>query len=241
MGQRERLQKVLSRSGVASRRSAEALIVAGRVTVNGHVAQLGSSADPERDRIAIDGKPLLQPPERIAIALHKPAGYVTTVRDDRGRRTVMVLAPDVPGLHPVGRLDFTTEGLLLMTNDGDLTLAVTHPRHQVEKTYLATVDGVPNEAALRALREGVDLDDGRTAPADAHVAGRDGGRAVVSLTLREGRNRQVRRMLETVGHRVRRLVRVSIGPIRLGGLKPGQWRALSPDEVEWLRKMAPAL
>lgn len=194
--------------------------------------------DPETDRILVDGRPLPAAPERVTIALHKPSGYVTTTRDERGRRTVMELVPAVPGLHPVGRLDYATEGLLLLTNDGALTLAITHPRHQVEKTYLATVEGVPDEADLRALRTGIELADGRTAPARVELERRVAGGAVVRITLHEGRNRQVRRMFEAIGHPVRRLVRVAIGPIRLGDLKPGHWRPLSPDEVEWLRNAA---
>lgn len=239
MARAERLQKILSRAGVASRRAAEELIAAGRVTINGKVATLGESADPDADSIAVDGKPLPTVIERVAIALHKPSGYVTTTRDERGRRTVMELVPPIPGLHPVGRLDYSTEGLLLLTNDGALTLAITHPRHEVEKTYLATVEGVPDQAALRTLREGVDLEDGRTAPAQAKLTRRVGGNAILSITVHEGRNRQVRRMLEAVGHPALRLTRVAIGPIRLGDLKTGHWRSLSPDEVEWLRSAAP--
>ncbi|MBM3270833.1 MAG: rRNA pseudouridine synthase [Candidatus Sericytochromatia bacterium] len=238
MGSPQRLQKILSRAGIASRRHAEELIAAGRVTVNDLVATLGSSADPDRDRIAVDGAPISFP-ERVCIALHKPSGYVTTVRDDRGRRTVMALVPAMPGLHPVGRLDYGTEGLLLLTNDGALTLAITHPRHEIAKTYLATVVGVPDAAALRALAEGVGLADGLTAPARARVESTVPGGAVVSLELHEGRNRQVRRMLEAVGHPVRRLIRTAVGEIRLGDLQPGQWRTLTPDEVEWLSKSVP--
>ena len=240
MGKPERLQKILARAGIASRRGSEELITAGRVSVNGQVATLGASADSECDEIAVDGKPLAERPDLVAIALHKPSGYVTTTRDERGRRTVMELVPQVAGLHPAGRLDYATEGLLLLTNDGELTLAITHPRHQVEKTYLATVEGVPDEAALRVLRTGVSLDDGRTAPAQATLKSRGAAGAVVSITVHEGRNPQVRRMLETIGFPVRRLVRVAIGQIRLGDLKPGQWRSLSPSEVEWLRKAAPS-
>ncbi len=238
MASLQRLQKILSRAGVASRRAAEELITAGRVTVNDRIATLGASADPETDRIAVDGAPISFP-ERVAIALHKPSGYVTTVKDDRGRRTVMDLVPPAAGLHPVGRLDYATEGLLLLTNDGALTLALTHPRHEVDKTYLATVVGVPDQADLERLSSGIQLEDGRTAPAEARLEGTAPGGAIVSLVLHEGRNRQVRRMLEAVGHPVRRLVRTAIGPVRLGDLQPGRWRALSPDEVEWLSKSTP--
>ena len=233
---KERLQKILSRAGVASRRAAEELIQQGRVTVNGKPAELGSSADPAADQIEVDGKPLPARPRPVVLALHKPSGYITSRDDERGRRTVMELVPVIPGLHPVGRLDYMTEGLLLLTNDGDLTIAVTHPSHSVDKLYLATVVGVPDVKTLDRLESGIELDDGRTAPAKARLEAEIPGGAVVALEIHEGRNRQVRRMFEALGHPVRRLVRVAVGPIRLGDLKTGQWRELTEDEVEWLRQ-----
>ncbi len=232
----ERLQRILARSGVASRRAAEALIVSGRVTVNGEIVQvLGARADPGRDDIRVDGAPLPDPGHLVLIALHKPAGYVTTRHDEHGRRTVMDLVPAIPGLHPVGRLDFDTSGLLLLTNDGALTLAITHPRHELSKVYLATVAGVPDAEALARIRSGVELEDGWTAPAEASVERVVRGGSVVRLVLHEGRKRQVKRMLAAVGHPVRQLIRISVGPLTLEGLASGAWREVSVKEVESLR------
>lgn len=236
MGEPERLQKLLARSGVASRRAAEALIDQGRVAVNGTIVrEQGTKADPDRDDIRVDGVPLAGPERPVVFALNKPPGYVTTRHDDRGRRTVMDLVPAVRGLHPVGRLDFDTSGLLLLTNDGDLTLAVTHPRHELEKTYLATVAGVPDPEAIARLERGVELEEGWTAPARVCVEQVVKGGAVVRIVLHEGRKRQVKRMLAAVGHPVRSLVRTAIGSLTLEGLASGSWRELSVKEVEFLR------
>jgi 23S rRNA pseudouridine2605 synthase len=230
----ERLQKVLASRGWGSRRVAEELISAGRVTVNGEVAVLGRRVDPERDLIEIDGAPVGAKADLVYYLLNKPAGMVTTARDTHGRPTVLDPFPATPRVFPVGRLDADTEGLLLVMNDGELANRIAHPSSGVDKEYLATVEapaaGVP-AGAIRTLREGVRLDDGVTRPAD--VAQPHPG--VLRITIHEGRNRQVRRMCEAVGHPVTRLVRTRIGPIADRRLQPGQWRTLTPDEV---RKLA---
>jgi len=235
----QRLQKLLASAGIASRRHSEELILDGRVAVNGKVVrELGTKADPMRDRIEVDGRPLPKPSEKVYLVLHKPQGYVTTVKDPRRRRTVMDLVPEVPGMHPVGRLDYDTSGVLLMTNDGDFTLAMTHPRFGLPKTYHATLRGRPSELALQKLREGIVLEDGPTQPAEVIRLGHEGGSTQVQITIHEGRNRQVRRMFEAIGHPVLRLKRVGVGPVKLGDLAPGQVRPLGPDEVETLFRLA---
>ncbi|MBI6545302.1 MAG: rRNA pseudouridine synthase [Cyanobacteria bacterium NC_groundwater_1444_Ag_S-0.65um_54_12] len=236
MDKLQRLQKILARAGIASRRAAEKLILAGRVSINGEVTrQLGAKADPTSAVILVDGRKVPPPAAPIVLALHKPAGYLTTCQDERARRTVMALVPTVPGLHPIGRLDYATGGLLLLTNDGELTLAITHPSYKISKAYLATVTGIPSTAALERLRTGIALADGLTAPAIVQMIRSSGNQAVIAITIWEGRNRQVRRMFEAIAHPVRQLVRVAIGPIALGNLRPGQWRNLIPHEVKLLR------
>lgn len=230
----ERLQKVLARAGMGSRRTAENLIAEGRVTVGGEVAVLGRRVDPERDRIAVDGVAVSASGDIVTYLLNKPAGVVSTASDPQARETVVELVPDEPRVFPVGRLDVETEGLLVLTNDGDLAQRLTHPSHGVEKAYLAEVDGVPTRATLRRLREGVELDDGPTAPAEAHLVQSRAGSAAVELVIHEGRNRQVRRMLDAVGHPVRRLVRTRIGPLTDPSLAPGSWRPLAYDEIRSL-------
>ena len=230
----ERLQKVLARAGIGSRRACEELIDAGRVRVNGDVATLGRRVDPEHDRVTVDGITVSVRPGLVYYLLNKPAKVVTTARDPEGRPTVIDLVPVEPRVFPVGRLDWETEGLLLLTNDGDLAHGLTHPSRGVPKTYLAEVAGVPGRAALRRLREGVDLEDGRTAPARVRVAQATPTGAAVEIEIHEGRNRQVRRMCEAVGHPVRRLVRTRFGPLRDHKLAPGQWRSLSPAEIRSL-------
>lgn len=232
----ERLQKVLARAGLGSRRVCDALIAAGRVTVNGERATPGRRIDVEHDEVAVDGVPLGVRPGTVTYLLHKPAGVVTTAADPQGRPTVVDLVPAEPRVFPVGRLDLDSEGLLLLTNDGDLAHRLTHPRFGVEKEYLVHVEGRPTRAALRALREGVDLADGRTAPASASVV----GPGLLRITIHEGRNRQVRRMCEAVGYPVRRLVRTRIGPIADRRLRPGEWRVLDPGEVRALERAAAA-
>jgi 23S rRNA pseudouridine2605 synthase len=230
----DRLQKVLARAGLGSRRAAEALIAAGRVRVNGEVAHLGDRADPGTDRIEVDGVMVGVRPGLVHYLLNKPAGVVTTASDPHGRPTVVGLVPAEPRVFPVGRLDAETEGLLLLTNDGELAHRLTHPSFGVEKEYLAEVDGRPTRGALRRLREGIDLEDGRTAPARASLV----GDRLLRITVHEGRKRQVRRMCEAVGLPVRRLVRVRIGPITDRRLAPGEWRALRQDEVRALERAA---
>ncbi len=230
----ERLQKVLARAGFGSRRVCEALIEEGRVEVNGAVAGLGRRVDAEHDRVAVDGVPLPVRPGLVYYLLNKPARVVTTAHDPEGRPTVVDLVPAEPRVFPVGRLDWDTEGVLLLTNDGDLAHGLTHPSRGVPKTYLAEVAGVPGRAALRQLREGVDLEDGRTAPARARVTQAMPHGAALELVIHEGRNRQVRRMCEAVGHPVRRLVRTRFGPLQVHRLAPGQWRPLTPAEIRSL-------
>jgi 23S rRNA pseudouridine2605 synthase len=232
MPEGERLQKVLARTGIGSRRVCEDLIAEGRVTVNGAVAELGRRVDPEADRVEVDGVPISVREGLVHYLLNKPAGVVTTASDPQGRPTVVELVPDEPRVFPVGRLDAETEGLLLLTNDGDLTHRITHPSYGVEKEYLAEVASEPSRGALRALRQGVELDDGITAPAKVAVV----GDRLIKLTIHEGRNRQVRRMCEAVGHPVVRLVRTRIGPLAERSLAPGEWRALAQDEVRALER-----
>lgn len=236
----ERLQKFLSRAGVASRRSAEEMILAGRVSVNGEVVRtLGEKVVAGRDEVLVDGAPV-QPPQRLwYLLLNKPAGVVTTLDDPQGRPTVARFIPEgAPRLFPIGRLDYATTGLLLLTNDGDFAHLMMHPRHHVPKVYRAEVDGVPDSVDLQRLRDGVVLDDGLTAPASASIVEKRGGKAIVEVTLREGRKRQVRRMLSAVGHPVRMLRRVAYGPVSLGQLPEGAVRALRDDEVRGLREAA---
>lgn len=228
----ERLQKVLARIGLGSRRTSEEYIASGRVTVNGERAVLGRRVDVEHDVVAIDGVPIGVRPGLVHLLLNKPVGVVTTASDPQGRPTVVSLVPDEPRVFPVGRLDLDTEGLLLLTNDGDLAHRLTHPSFGVEKEYVARVEGQPSRAALRQLREGVELDDGLTAPAKVALL----GPGIVRLTIHEGRNRQVRRMCEAVGHPVTRLVRTRIGPLADRRLKPGGWRALSTEELRSLER-----
>jgi len=232
--QPERLQKVLARAGLGSRRTCEELIAEGRVTIDGEVAQLGNRVDPDRQRIEVDGAAVVVRDDLVYYLLNKPTGHVSTASDPQGRPTVVDLVPDDPRVFPVGRLDTDTEGLLLLTNDGELTQLLTHPSHGVVKTYVAEVEGVPKPAALAALRDGLELDDGPTAPAAVRIVQRHHGNALVELGIHEGRNRQVRRMCEAIGHPVRRLVRTRIGPVRDDHLRPGTWRALRTAEVRAL-------
>ena len=230
----ERLQKVLARAGIASRRASEELIADGRVRVNGEVAELGRRIDPDADEVTIDGVPVPVAPGLVHYLLNKPPGVVTTASDPQGRPVVVDLVPAEPRVFPVGRLDADTEGLLILTNDGGFAHRLTHPSFGVPKEYLAEVEGTPGRAALRTLREGVDLEDGRTAP--ARVSSVSPG--VLRLIISEGRNRQVRRMCEAVGHPVRRLVRTRIGPVADRRLPPGSWRALTTGEVRSLEAEA---
>lgn len=230
----ERLQKVLARAGFGSRRAAELLIAAGRVTVNGDVAQLGRRVDVGHDEIAVDGVRAIVREDLVYYLLNKPGHVITTASDPRGRRTVLDLVPPEPRVFPVGRLDFETEGLLVLTNDGELAQLLSHPRYGVQKTYLAEVEGTPTPATVRRLREGVELEDGKTAPADVHIVQERGAVAALEIVVHEGRNRLVRRMCEAVGHPVRRLVRKRIGPVSDARLRPGTWRPLRQQEVRAL-------
>jgi 23S rRNA pseudouridine2605 synthase len=225
----ERLQKALARSGVASRRLSEEFIGAGRVTVNGQLATLGDKVGAS-DRIELDGVPILRDPDLVHYLLHKPREVVSTANDPHGRPTVVDLVPSDSRVFPVGRLDTDSEGLIVLTNDGDLTHRLTHPSFGVAKEYLAHVEGLPTRLALRRLREGVELDDGPTAPAEVSMP-QDG---LLKLVIHEGRNRQVRRMCAAVGYPVIRLVRVRIGPITDKDLAAGAWRTLTMEEVRSL-------
>jgi len=228
----ERLQKLLAAAGFGSRRVCEDLIAEGRVTVDGEVAILGRRVDPDAAHVEVDGVAVSVRPGLVYYLLNKPPGVVSTADDPQGRPTVVSLVPTDPRVFPVGRLDLDTEGLLLLTNDGDLTHRLTHPSFGVEKEYLAHVRAHPGRNALRHLRDGVDLDDGRTAPARVSLLAPD----LVRLVIHEGRNRQVRRMCEAVGHPVTRLVRTRIGPVTDHTLPPGAWRHLRQDEVRGLEE-----
>ena len=231
----ERLQKVLARAGLGSRRVCEGLISGGRVTVNDEVATLGRRVDPGHDRVALDGVPVVTDAALVHWLLNKPAGYVTTASDPQGRPTVFALLPEQPRVFTVGRLDLDTEGLLVCTNDGDLAQLLAHPSHGVEKEYFAEVDGVPSPGALRALRAGVELEDGPTRPAQVALVQESGaGTSAIEIVVKEGRKRMVRRMCEAVGHPVLRLVRTRIGPVRDTRLRPGEWRELTTAEVRSL-------
>jgi 23S rRNA pseudouridine2605 synthase len=230
----ERVQKLLAAAGLGSRRACEEMVEDGRVTVNGTVAVLGRRARPGVDEVAVDGVPVALAGERVYYLLHKPGGTVTTASDPEGRRTVLDLVPAEPRVFPVGRLDYHTEGLLVLTNDGELAQGLTHPSHGVTKTYLAEVEGVPIDSQLKRLRLGIDLDDGRTAPARVTLVGERGGHAALEITIHEGRNRQVRRMCDAIGHPVRRLVRTAIGPLVDTRLRAGTWRELTVAEVRAL-------
>jgi len=236
----ERLQKVIAQAGVASRRDAEDLIKAGRVTVNGKVVtELGTKVEPKQARIAVDNKPI-KAEKYLYILLNKPKGIITALEDPQGRKTVADLVADIPErIYPVGRLDYNTEGLLIMTNDGDLTNTLTHPSHEIEKTYLAKVQGYPPEEKLDKLRVGIKLEDGMTAPAKINVIAIDREKELTTLELviHEGKNREIRRMCEAIGYPVKNLKRIKIAFLTLEGLRRGQYRQLLSAEVEELKKL----
>lgn len=233
-----RLHKYLAEAGVASRRACEELILAGRVRVNGRVVhELGTTVDGFQDRVEVDGREV-RPEAKVYVLLYKPRGYVTTARDPQGRRKVTDLVAGAGGrVFPVGRLDYDSEGLLLLTNDGDLAYRLTHPRFHVPKTYRVVLDRTPGPAALGAIERGVRLEDGPTAPAEIRLLGGDGGEALVEMTIHEGRKRQVRRMWAALGFEVKRLKRVRMAGLELGRLEPGGWRHLQPSELQSLRKL----
>jgi 23S rRNA pseudouridine2605 synthase len=230
----ERLQKVLAAAGIASRRASEELIVAGRVVVNGEVAQLGRKVDPEHDVVTVDGERVNVDPDRVYLMLNKPQGVVTTVDDPEGRPTVMDLINLPQRLYPVGRLDQDTEGLLLLTNDGELTNALTHPSYGVERVYVALVPGPVRGRTLAQLRAGVELEDGLAKPVRARVLETQRSKALVEVVMTEGRKREVRRMLGALGLQVERLARIAYGGVELGDLRQGKWRFLNQAEVALL-------
>jgi 23S rRNA pseudouridine2605 synthase len=238
----ERLQKILSTAGVASRRLSEELILQGRVSVNGKtVTELGTKADPGVDEIKVDGRRIKTEQRKRYVLLNKPRGYITTRSDPEGRPTVMELVQAVKEyIYPVGRLDYDSEGLLLLTNDGELAARLTHPRHEVEKVYEARVKGVPDDRILDRLARGVPIEGRRTAPAKIRAsepfAKGSGEQTIVEISIHEGRQRQVRKMFEAVGHPVVRLRRVRIGPLTDPEMPPGHWRELTPKEVALLQR-----
>ena len=234
----ERLQRSLARAGFGSRRACEEVIAAGRVEINGRVATLGDRLDPTVDEVRVDGSKVNVDPELRTFALHKPRGVTTTMRDPHAERDLTGFLPKGVHVFPVGRLDRDTEGLLLLTNDGSLAHRLTHPRYSIEKEYLAEVGRPPSQRQLARLRRGVELDDGTARAVDARSAGGAGGRGGVRLVMIEGRKREVRRMLDAVELPVRRLVRVRVGPIRLGKLGPGEVRELGPEDVRALYRAA---
>lgn len=230
----QRLQKCISQAGVASRRAAEEMISAGRVTVNGLPASLGQSADPDRDEIRIDGRPIPRPDEKVYLMLHKPRGYVTTLSDEQGRRTVAELVASVGvRVYPVGRLDLDSEGLLLLTNDGDAAHALMHPAHAVDKVYLVTISGAALPDAAEIMRGITELDGERVRPAGVVIL--DERR--LEVTIHEGKNRQVRRLCARAGLTVHRLVRVAEGELKLGSLPPRAYRHLTDEEVRYIRSL----
>ena len=230
----ERLQKIIARAGIASRRAAEKLITAGRVTVDGEVvSELGAQADPDKNKICVDGVALTFDAEKIYILLNKPRGYVSTAKDERGRPTVLDLVKEIPArIYPVGRLDFDSEGLILLTNDGELTNALIHPKFKVDKTYRVKISGAVTEENLNKLRAGIELDDGLTAPAEISRLSAD----VIEITIHEGRNRQIRRMFAAVGCTVRRLRRIKFAGLSLD-VDTGKFRRLTAAEVDALKKI----
>lgn len=230
----ERVQKVLAAAGVGSRRACEELIAQGRVTVDGRVVELGAKADPHTSLVAVDGERVPVRPDLVHLMLNKPRNVVTTANDPEGRTTVTDLVPAAPRVYPVGRLDRDTEGLLVLTNDGELANRLAHPRYEVEKAYVAQVRGPVKRRTLRLLREGVELDDGPAAATSVRELGTSGERVLLELSLTEGRNREVRRLLAAVGHPVERLARVRVGPLPLGDISPGKHRPLNTAEVRGL-------
>ncbi len=234
----ERIQKILARAGIASRREAERMILERRVMVNGRtIDQLGFKADPERDHIKVDGKRLFRSEPKVTLLLNKPSGYLSTVKDPEERPTVMDLLKGVKWrVYPVGRLDVDAEGVLLLTNDGDLAYRLTHPKFFIRRTYWAKVEGIPDQKKLIRLQRGVMLEDGEAKVISAHILRRMEKHSWVEAVVTEGRNHLVKRMFSAIGHPIRKLKRVGYGPIRLGGLPIGQFRSLTPGEMERLKK-----
>ena len=233
----KRLQKILSEIGIASRRRAEELIIEGRVTVNGRIAILGMKADPEKDHIKFGGKLIARPEPKVYLILNKPRGVVTSLSDPEGRPTVKDYLKGIKyRVFPVGRLDYDSEGLLLMTNDGDFAQAILHPSKKIPKSYLVKVKGSPEETEIKKLRAGVRLEDGITAPAKLQKVRSTENNTWLEITIHEGRKRQIRRMIEQTGHSVLKLKRTRINGIELGNLKPGEYRFLKPEEISKMKK-----
>ena len=234
-----RLQKYMADCGIASRRKCEEIIASGKVKINGHIAQIGDKVNVKKDIVTVRGKRINKATQMRYIMLHKPRGYVTTVSDDRGRKTVMELVKDVDErIYPVGRLDKDSEGLLLLTNDGALANALTHPKHNFAKTYRVTVRPAVTDEMLFNLRNGIEIDGRKTAPCDVTVITQEQGRVVLEFVLHEGRNRQIRKMCEAVDLEVARLKRTSMGSLKLGMLPQGKWRELNENEVKKLLRSA---
>ncbi|NLJ81034.1 MAG: rRNA pseudouridine synthase [Firmicutes bacterium] len=234
---RERLQKVMAQAGLGSRRFCEEIIKEGRVKVNGKVAVLGMKAKPGKDLITVDGKPLGPKEQKRYIMLYKPGGYITTVQDQFGRPSILDLLANLrERVYPVGRLDYDSEGLVLLTNDGALAYRVMHPKFELAKTYLVQVTGKITKDAVRHLRQGVALEEGLTAPAQVKILKSSGKGSLLHITLREGRNRQIRRMGAKVGFPVQSLLRIAVGPLQLGNLPQGEFRELTPQEIMELKK-----
>ncbi|WP_353684162.1 pseudouridine synthase [Thermodesulfovibrio sp. 3907-1M] len=235
----KRLQKILSDFGIASRRKAEELIKEGRVTVNGEIAHLGQKADPEKDYIKVDGKLLIRPEPKVYYAFYKPRKVITSLIDPQGRPTIKNFLKGIKfRVYPVGRLDYDSEGLLILTNDGELAYRIMHPSSEIEKTYLVKVDGIIEPETIEKLRKGIKIEGKLAVPVSVNFVKKLKANSWIRITLHEGRKRQIRKMLEKVGHPVIRLIRVSIDGIKLGELKPGQYRALTKEEVEELKKRA---
>lgn len=236
--QPQRLHKLMARAGVASRRRSEELILRGQVKVDGHVVrEVGVKVDPSVNVVEVMGRALEPRPESAYLVLNKPKGFLTTVSDPFGRPTVMSLLPEAgPALFPVGRLDLSSEGLLILTNDGELAYRLTHPKFKLPKTYVVTIRGCPVNKTVWRLRQGIDLEDGWTHPATVRFVHRGEGKCVMSIIISEGRKRQVRRMFQAVGHQVLSLRRVSLGPVELGDLRPGLTRNLSGQELSDLKR-----
>jgi 23S rRNA pseudouridine2605 synthase len=239
MSQPIRLQKILSECGAASRRGAEELIAAGKVAVNGKTAKVGDKADPEADKVTLNGKPLCRRENPVTIMLHKPRGYITTMSDEMDRKCVAELVKGIPQrVYPVGRLDRESEGLLLMTNDGEFANAMMHPSRHVPKTYRVTVRPGITDSQLTSMAEGIMIDGRKTAPAEVRVLTQEPGRVVLEVVLHEGRNREIRKMCEALGIETARLKRTAFGPLRLGMLPAGKWRELTDEEMAHLRAAA---
>lgn len=234
----ERLQKYMARCGVGSRRSCENLIIQGRVKVNGNIeAELGTKIDPEIDEILVDEDIIIPESNKIYIALNKPTGYVSTVKDDRGRKTILDLIDIDERIYPIGRLDYDTEGLIFLTNDGDIYNKIIHPRKSINKIYIAEIRGIPNDKELKLFETGIDIGDYITAPAKIKILKSLRNNCICEITIHEGKNRQIRRMCEKINHNVINLKRISIAGIGLGNLKTGEYRNLTEHEVKYLKHL----